>query len=46
MADLSMDRLRMDMPPNYLSSDWLTLKHNNQQELSVDKKNTITVSDL
>ena len=28
------DRVRMDIASHYLNSDWLTLKHNNQQELT------------
>ena len=32
-------RVRMDMASQYLRSDWSTLNHNNQQELSMSKLN-------
>ena len=34
-----MDSVRMDMAFHELSSDWLTLKYNNQPELSMSKLN-------
>ena len=30
---MTMDKIRMDMTSNYLSSDWSMLKYNNQESM-------------